>query len=303
MLIHDILKLRDEDIYFVEESFASLKRNALTLRYLEGIREHNQEVNGILDENGEIIGLTLFDEEENFWVVFTNLVSSIPYPNESSIRFSKIAKQLKLNSIYKTSRREFNTAIIEYYSLALVNRQLCNDCSFKKEPYEMVYIEDRNTRLKELLSRYKLYGNILEIGCGNGMSTLPMHELGYDPLAIDIDKCMICQGLEHNVLDPKRTIVLDAKQLSAFFPENSFDVIAGFMMGSIYPFNKEVWVGIVQESIKVLKHKGMIMLTTNKKQEIEILKNALEKSVSGEIIDNTDEKGIYDQWVYVGYKN
>lgn len=302
MLIHDILELEDEEnIYFVEESFASLKNNALSLHYLEIIKEHPEEmINGVVDEDGEIIGLALLNE--NFWAIFTNLISSIPSPNKSSFVFSKIANKLKLNNIYKTNREQFITAIIEYYSLALVNRQLCNNCSIKKEPYEMVYIKDRNSRLKKLLNTYQLHGKILEIGCGNGMSTLSLHELGYVPLAIDIDKCQICQGLEHEVLDPRKTIVMDAKQLSDFFPANCFDTITGFMMGSIYPFNKDVWVKIMQECIEVLKTKGMILLTTNKKEEIQILKNALEKNVSGEIIDNTDEKGVYDQWVYIGYK-
>ena len=45
------------------------------------------------------------------------------------------------------------------------------------------------------------------------------------------------------------------------------------------------------------------MLTVNKREEIEILKSALERNgIKGKLVDNTDEKGIYDQWVYVGTK-
>jgi SAM-dependent methyltransferase len=309
MLIHDILGLSSQDnIYFVEESYAALKNNKLSLHYLGNIQKDPQaKIDGIKDEKGEIIGLVLFnpetEETPEFRAFFTNLVSSKPVQNESNRMFSNIAKNLKLNKLYKTTRREFNDAIIEYYSLSLVNRQLCENCHITKEPYEMVYIESRNSKLKTILDKYKLTGDILEICCGNGMSTLPLHEMGYNPLSIDYDKCQICQGLEHNVLDPKRTIVLDATRLSEFFL-NEFDTIVGFMLGTIYPFNKSTWEKMVVEAVEVLKTDGMLMLTVNKKEEIEILRDALEKNhITGEMIDNTDEKGIYDQWVYVGYKD
>ncbi|MDP2845779.1 MAG: class I SAM-dependent methyltransferase [Candidatus Methanoperedens sp.] len=309
MLIHDILDLpANDNIYFVEESYASLKNNTLSLQYLENIRKDPEAlISGIKDENNNITGLVLFnpetDENEKFWAIFTKLVSSKPAPNESSMRFSSIAKNLKLNKVFNATFTEFNDAIIEYYSLALVNRQLCENCHIKKEPYEMVYIESRNAKLEGLLDKYKLQGELLEICCGNGMSTLPLHKMGYNPLAIDYDKCQICQGLEHDVLDPKRTIVLDATRLSFFFGENTFDTIVGFMLGTIYPFNKAIWERMMIEAVRVMKPGGMILLTVNKKEEMEILKVILEKNrISGELIDNTDEKGIYDQWVYAGNK-
>ncbi|HEY9206834.1 MAG TPA: class I SAM-dependent methyltransferase [Candidatus Methanoperedens sp.] len=285
-----------------------MKNNALSLHYLENIlKDPACEIIGITDEKGEIAGLAVYNQETGdspaFWAIFTGLVSTNPVPNENSRKFLKIAEKLKINRSIQTTLRKFNDAIIEYYSLALVDRQLCENCRISKEPYEMVYIESRNSKLKELLEKYKLRGDILEICCGNGMSTLPLHELGYSPLAVDNDKCQICQGLEHEVLDPKRTIVLDAMRLSQFFPENSFDTIVGFMLGMIYSYNRDIWEKIVEESARILKPGGMMLLTVNKKEEIEILERALEKcGIAGNIIDNTDSKGIYDQWVYVGKK-
>jgi len=309
MLIHGILGLEKQDnIYFVEESYASLKNNTLTLQYLENIRKDpDSDISGIIDENSNTIGLVLFnpesDNSDQFLAIFTNLISSWPVPNNSSRIFSAIAKELKIQNIYNTTSREFNEAIIEYFSIQLVNRQLCENCHVTKEPYNMVYIESRNARLKGILEKYKLQGEILEICCGNGMSTLPLHKSGYNPLAIDYDKCQICQGLEHNVLDPKRTIVLDATRMSEFFSENAFDTIVGFMLGTIYPFNKNIWEKMMTEAAKLLKPEGMILLTVNKKEEIEILQIALEiNGIHGQLIDNTDGKGIYDQWIYIGNK-
>lgn len=309
MLIHDILGLpAQENIYFVEKSYASLKNNTQSLRYLEKIKQDAQaKIIGVRDENDNIIGLALFnpgtEDSPSFFAVFTNLVSSIPQPNAGSREFSGIARKLKLDKSYSTTGKAFNEAIIEYYSLSLVNRQLCENCHISKEPYEMVYIKSRNSKLKALLDKYELKGELLEICCGNGMSTKPLRELGYQPLAVDNDKCQVCQGLEHNVLDPKRTMVLDATRLSEFFPENAFDTVVGFMMGTIYPFNKDTWEKMVVEAVKVLKTGGMLMLTVNKKEELEVLRDALEKNhIAGEMVDNTDEKGIYDQWAYIGYK-
>ena len=309
MLIQKILGLADnETICFVEESYASLKNNILTLAYLENIRKDpDAKLSGIKDETGNIIGLVLFnpesEESESFWAIFTNIISSVPIPNNSSRIFSGIANDLNLEQLYNTTSRKFIEAVIEYFSVELVNRHLCENCNITKEPFNMTYIESRNSRLHGILEKYELKGEILEICCGNGMSTLPLVRNGYNPLSVDYDKCQICQGLEHNALDPKRTIVIDATKLSDFFSEDSFDTIVGFMLGTIYPFNKSLWEKMMIEAVKLLRHEGMILLTVNKKEEIEILKNALElKGIQGELIDNTDNKGIYDQWIYIGNK-
>jgi SAM-dependent methyltransferase len=307
MLIHDILGLKEnENIYFVEDSYAALKNNTLSLQYLESIKKDPEAyLEEVVDENDHLIGLILLspgnEESPEERAVFTNIVSSVPVPDEGSKRFSDIVRNLNFIMKYRTDINKFRGAVIEYYSHALVNRQLCENCLNTKEPYEMVYIPDRSTRLKALIKKCKLHGDILEICCGNGMSTLPLHEMGYDPLSIDHDRCQICQGLEHNVLYPGRTIILDATRLSEFFVAKSFDTITGFMLGTIYSFNREIWEKMISEAVKLLKPGGMILLTVNKKEEMEILCSALEKAhINGKMIDNTDEKGIYDQWVYAG---
>lgn len=309
MLIHNILGLSDnENVYFVEETYASLKNIPITLQYLENIRKDPEaRIAGIRDETGDIVGLVLFENEteesEPFHAIFTNLISSIPLRNNSSRIFSDIARCIVQEKVFDTTIEKLNEAIIEYYSVELVNRHLCENCHITKEPFNMVYIEIRNEKLNKILDNYGLKGKILEIACGNGMSTLPLHRKGYDPLSIDYDKCQICQGLEHNALIPKRTIVLDATRLSEFFIEDSFDTIVGFMLGTIYPFNKSIWEKMMNETVKLLKPEGMILLTVNKKEEIDILKNALdENGIRGQLIDNTDNKGIYDQWIYIGNK-
>ena len=180
MLIHKILGLpENENVCFVEESFASLKNNTLTLAYLENIRKDPDAlVSGIKDENDNIIGLVLInpesEESESFHAIFTNIISSGPIPNNSSRIFSGIVNDMKLENSYNTTYRKFNEAVIEYFSIELVNRHLCENCHVTKEPFNMTFIESRNARLNGILEKNKLKGEILEICCGNGMSTLPL---------------------------------------------------------------------------------------------------------------------------------
>jgi len=35
-----------------------------------------------------------------------------------------------------------------------------------------------------------------------------------------------------------------------FFSENAFDTIVGFMLGTIYPFNKNIWEKMMTEAAK-----------------------------------------------------
>ncbi len=307
MLIHDILGLdRKDNIYFIEESYAALRNNALTMQYLGNIaRDPDANLDGIKDENGKIIGFVLHspedEESEPFLAFFANI---IPSHDRRTATFSDITKQLKIQKIYNVKFSEFLAAVREYFSNELVNRHSCENCHIPKEPYDMVYFKRRNDRLNRILGNYHLRGEILEICCGNGMSTLPLRKAGYNPLAIDNDKCQVCQGLEHQALEPRKTIILDATRLSEFLTGDMYDTVVGFMLGTIYPFNKDIWENMMIESTRLLKHGGMVLFTVNKKEEIEILKNALEMSgIRGQIKDNTDDLGIYDQWIYVGTKN
>ena len=188
----------------------------------------------------------------------------------------------------------------------LVNRNLCTSCSVKPESYGNVFSENRIKRVAEILEllRKKGYypeGRLLEVCCGNGMSTLALYRSGLDPLAIEINKCTICQGLEQGVLNPQRVMIMDAAAVSRYFEPGSFDAVMGFMLGLVYEFNKGLWVRIVREAVSVAADGAVLLFTVSSKPEIEILADALFRAgVDGEIVDNTDSEGAYDQWLFVG---
>jgi hypothetical protein len=312
MLLHELFNI-EEDIYFVEESYLAQRTIKRTLHYLKGVSEERQMQLLRAREGEHTLGLLIFnpaDEEVSvdFWSVFTGSLAVAPLKKE----FEDIANSLLTSNIpekdVEVSSEKWRNAVNEYYSLMLVNRNLCPVCTFKPESYESVFSEKRMMRvakLLDLLQKKGFYfgGRLLEVCAGNGMSTLALHRRGLDPLVVEINKCAVCQGLEHGVLDPQKVIIMDATSISRYFDPETFDAVMGFMLGLIYEFNKELWTDIIRESISVANKGALLLFTVSSKPEIEILTGALHRAgVEGDIIDNTDSEGIYDQWVFVGRK-
>ena len=312
MLLHELFDI-EEDIYFVEESYLDQRTIERTLHYLKRVPE-GQKMQLLRAREGEhTLGLLIFnpaDEEVSidFWSVFTGSLAIDPLKKEfDAIVNSLLVFNIPEKDVEISSERWRNT-VNEYYSLMLVNRNLCQVCNFKPESYESVFSEKRVMRvakLLDLLQKKGFYfeGRLLEVCSGNGMSTLALHRLGLDPLVVEVNKCAVCQGLEQGVLDPQKVIVMDATSISRYFDPETFDAVMGFMLGLIYEFNKELWTGIIKESVSVANKGALLLFTVSSKPEIEILTEALHRvGVEGEIIDNTDSEGIYDQWVFIGRK-
>ncbi|TAH55083.1 MAG: class I SAM-dependent methyltransferase [Methanosarcina mazei] len=315
MLLQELLGI-DEDIYLIEESYTSQRNPELTLQYLNRFLNF-PDIENIriirVRQAGHTTGLLFFNPADedvpvDFWSVFTGAFAQ-PALKE---KFETLADSLlNLTSPEKDIELLHDTwfnAVNEYYSLMLVNRNLCTSCSVKPESYGNVFSENRIKRVAEILEllRKKGYypeGRLLEVCCGNGMSTLALYRSGLDPLAIEINKCTICQGLEQGVLNPQRVMVMDAAAVSRYFEPGSFDAVMGFMLGLVYEFNKGLWVRIVREAVSVAADGAVLLFTVSSKPEIEILADALFRAgVDGEIVDNTDSEGAYDQWLFVGRK-
>lgn len=313
MLLQELLGI-DEDIYLIEESYTSQRNPELTLQYLNRFLNF-PDIENIriirVRQAGHTTGLLFFNPADedvpvDFWSVFTGAFAQ-PALKE---KFETLADSLlNLTSPEKDIELLHETwfnAVNEYYSLMLVNRNLCTSCSVKPESYGNVFSENRIKRVAEILEllRKKGYypeGRLLEVCCGNGMSTLALYRSGLDPLAIEINKCTICQGLEQGVLNPQRVMVMDAAAVSRYFEPGSFDAVMGFMLGLVYEFNKGLWVRIVREAVSVAADGAVLLFTVSSKPEIEILADALFRAgVDGETVDNTDSEGAYDQWLFVG---
>ncbi len=319
MLLHQVMGLdNDENLFLPEESYSSMNDLYRTLGFMEQMVQ-SQGIDGkvrAVQDGEDIICLTINNpatpEYPSFWAVFTNVVAKSGIQSAAAGQFGGLASVLLQAAddmdFIDASSRELIGALQEYFSIALVEKQLCDGCVKPNETYDMVYLDTRVQRLDELFKklgdRFDASGRVLEICCGNGMATLSLEKLGILPLTTDYDRCQVCQGLEHGVLKPELTIVMDATRLTDFFEGGSFDAVIGFMLGTIYSFNKDIWAAMMDESLKVVKPGGTLLFTVNKREEMDILKEVLDGlGAVGEVIDNTDENGIYDQWVYLGRKN
>ncbi len=297
------------DIYLVEDDYAGQRELSRTLEYLPRVPGELDAVKLVCKDGGGGLALAVW-QPEGFWAVFTNIVavqsntvqSNTVQSNSGGELFPGLVRRFPAR-VREVTSGELLDAVREYYSRALVEREFCEQCSETVEPFEMVYIKSRIERLEGFLKDLGIAGSVMEMCCGNGMATLALRRLGISPLAFDNDKCQICQGLEQGALEPRRTMVLDATLASRYFPARSFDWITGFMLGTICSFNTPLWTSMMREAAVLVKNGGSLLFTVNKREEIEVLHGALEElGIQGEILDNRDEGGIYDQWVYLAEK-
>ena len=300
MELSDLLAI--DDFMLVEESYAGQRWLGRTLEYMGKVKEEDVlEAARIYDEGNELIGIAVRDKDLDFWIIFTDVISDSTKKEE----FRLLARRIKgaKEGEVEVKRHQFHEGVIEFYSIGLVNRLFC-ECDLKEESF---YPRRRIDVLKKVLGEFLRENGIdieeniktLEIGCGNGGATIALHEFGVFPLTVDINKCEICKGLEEGVLDPKKSIVLDCSLLSSFFGKE-FDVVFGFMVGKLTPFERFNWEKVLREASKILKSKGKVLFTVSSEEEAGIVYKILKDAFAGEIKENKDSDGYFDKWLYVG---
>lgn len=215
------------------------------------------------------------------------------------------------------SAEELADDIREYYSNTAL--ALFKESGQKIPSYDSVYSPARVSKaaatiqkiqeiepqflLQTVQSRILDIPDTLEICCGNGMSTLALYDENINPLCVDINAEEICVGLSHGVLKPEKTIIMDATTLSRNLNAEQFETVIGFMIGTIYEFNKNIWFSIADEAIKMLKPGGFLLFTLREEHEAEWIAGHLkENGINGEIIDNRDAETNYDSWIYTARK-
>lgn len=281
----------EENVFLAEESFEDL----IYLPVTSGILEDELEYEGCIEIDGMGIAVRLTEPAE-FWLVLTDR-----YGDRKVLQKHLEDGDLSLEGCKRVSIREkeFFEALTEYYALSLSGELLCDGCSIDGP---LLYVEERIKRLeaflKPLIPKDK---RILEIGCGNGMATQALLRLGHAPWSMEYDRCDLCQALKNGMLDPRRSFFLDARLLDSFFEPNSFDTVVGFMVGLIDKSNWPTWKNILLGSSRLAK--DLVLFTVYTEKEAELIAKALDDDGwSGEVIDNCDSKGIYDQWAYLATK-
>ncbi len=287
MLLHRILQLEEnEEIFLAEESLEDLINLPVTRDILSG----GLDADNYIDIPGYGLAAHMTEPAE-FWLLLTDRYS----PDKILADSSRRGQSHDTVSIDET---DFTQALIEYYATFLCGEFLCDSCSVVGPP---LYNEDRIKRLVSLLEPLPNRMNILEVCCGSGMGTQALLRRGYTPLSMDSDRCDLCLALKSGSVDPRNSFVLDAKLLPYFFKPESFDAVIGFMMGLIDRSNWSLWKDIILISSSLARE--MVFYTVYSRKEAELIAQVLaEEGFQGEIIDNRDPKGIYDQWAYRGRK-
>lgn len=308
MLLNDLLKVK-EDVFLIEASFEGLGMNLKSLDYMDKLRSLPEgaipKAVRMTDETGKPAGVAYLNRHEDgdFWFL-------IPYPDSPSMRKQTVALagEIAGSGIVTTVKKkkiasgELASALREYLSMSLVEGVLC-DCDKEKEPLSFARNEERDAGIRKLLkAQAKKHGfrlesiDALEICCGNGMSTVPLRPLFHSLMSMDYDRCAVCNGLYYDTLAPENTMVADATELSGY-GLGTFGAVVGFMLGTIYEFNKPLWRKIFEESLKTVQEGGFIFLTVSKEEEIDFVAESFASmGVRGDVVDNRQNESIYDSW-------
>jgi len=231
----------------------------------------------LLDEQGEPLALAFHGTDG--WAA-----ASFLYRNPS---VGLIEQFEDMNGqILEEDRDVFSAAIREYYSCLLL----------REVPPSL---EDLNPVRCGILSRVigehwgRGSGSIcLDCGCGSGVGSLVLRDLGYSPLAYDNDPSLISRGFAAGRLLPAETICLDARLASRFIRPVSRGI--GIMMGEINDFSKDLWEEIVRALFIISQETLITVGTETEARRIQQWGAAMERVV--EVTENPADP-FYDRWV------
>jgi len=270
----DILEL--DSVAFIEPSFASLT-DPLYTDLLAA--DNGDEGRMLVDENEDPVAVAF--HEKAGWIAGSFLCR---HPNVELIdAFEQVNGE-----IYQEDRAIWTAAVREYFSLLL-----------KKEVPPA--LEDLNPVRKGILTDAiaGVWGKgtgetCIDCGCGSGIGSLVLRELGYTPLSYDNDPGLLVLGMEKGRLLPEETMCIDATQVAAY--TEPVPKAIGIMMGEINTFSSEMWHTIAAGLFAVSRE---TLITVGTEPETHLIAEwAKEAGQSIEIRENTGDE-FYDRWLCV----
>lgn len=95
---------------------------------------------------------------------------------------------------------------------------------------------------------------ILDVGCGTGRISLPLQELGYDVVGVDISQGMINQARKKGLAE---SYISDFT--SFLYDQNNFDGVISLHAGFSYTQDKGIMEKMIQKSHGLLVHGSIIL--------------------------------------------
>jgi len=137
----------------------------------------------------------------------------------------------------------------------------------------------------------------IDCGCGSGVGSSVLRELGYAPLSYDNDPNLIARGLETHRLIPEETMCLDATIASAYIDPVPRGI--GVMMGEINSFSQEMWKQIVSELFSVTEE---TLITVGTEDEAKLIRAWGEVQGRNVDVQESPDDSFYDHWVCIAHK-
>jgi len=265
-----------DEVTFIEPSFAALTDPLYTDLLA---RDNADEGRMLVDENSDPIAVAF--HETGGWIAGS---FACRHPSVALIdAFEQVNGE-----IYQEDRAVWEAAVREYFSLRLA----------AEVPAAM---EDLNPARKGILADVitGVWGKgsrsiCIDCGCGSGVGSLVLRELGYTPLSYDNDASLLTLGIEKGRLLPEETMCIDATQVAAYTRPVPRGI--GIMMGEINSFSQEMWQQIANGLFSVT---GETLITVGTEPEASRIREwGNEAGRSVEIQENPGD-AFYDHWVCI----
>ncbi|HVP96248.1 hypothetical protein [Methanoregula sp.] len=265
-----------EAVTFIEPSFAALTDPLYTDLLA---RDNADEGRMLVDERNDPVAVAF--HEPGGWIAgsFTCRPASVALIDA----FEQVNGE-----IYQEDRAVWEAAIREYFSLRLA----------AEVPAAM---EDLNPARKGILADVitGVWGKgagetCIDCGCGSGVGSLVLRELGFTPLSYDNDASLLTLGIGKGRLLPEETMCIDATQVAAYTRPVPRGI--GIMMGEINSFSQEMWQQIANGLFSVT---GETLITVGTEPEaLQIREWGNEAGRPVEIRENPGDS-FYDHWVCI----
>jgi hypothetical protein len=270
MLIADLFGL--EELFLLEPSFERLVDPVFTDQFLA------------LDAKE---GRVLIDKEERPLAVAVKTdkwyATSLMY-REPTDALTEAVAEMELE-FFQTERSQFAGALREYFSVLMAETVTPASEDFAQDRMDKVV-----SLLHDTFGKSRLRGRTcLDVGCGTGLGSAAIHELGMHALSYDMDDGLLVRGLQAGRLFHQETMRIDASQAAAYLEPVDYGLI--LMAGKITEFNSYMWKQIVKQTMDLSK---VTLITVETEPEARMILPWCEGR-KAKVIENKRDP-FYDRW-------
>ncbi|MBI0584209.1 MAG: hypothetical protein ISF22_08290 [Methanomassiliicoccus sp.] len=188
--------------------------------------------------------------------------------------------------VMMSNQEDWMRATREHYSLALMR---------STPPAMEDFSPSRAKMVKALLS--EVWGGrqgdvCLDCGCGSGMGSAVLREVGLSPLAYDNDATLLSLGLARGRLLPEETMLIDATLARHYV--RSTELGLALMAGTINDHTALIWRSVLHELMDLTRE---TLITMENEREADLVKMwALGEGRKVRTFENHNDS-FYDRWV------